>query len=132
MVAHVMPRPKLNRPTDSELAILRALWKRGPSTVRQVFEDLGEKSGYTTILKFMQIMTEKGLLERDEVGRTHVYRPKQSAEKTRRGLIHDLLERGFGGSAKELVLHALSAKPASREELAEIRKLISEMEKKYE
>src|SRR5690242_18271556 len=117
------------RPTDAELNILRVLWARGPSTVREISDELNRERpvGYTTVLKFMQIMTEKGLLLRDESARTHVYRTKLSEEKTLRQLVQDLLHRAFGGSAQKLVMQALSAKKASRAELDEIRKLIDEM-----
>ena len=118
------------RPTDAELAILRVLWRLGPSTVREVQEVLeAEKpTGYTTVLKFMQIMIKKGLLDRDKSQRTHVYRPCVPAEKTRRQLVGDLLERAFEGSAEQLVVQALSAKKVSPDELAKIRALLDEME----
>jgi predicted transcriptional regulator len=118
------------RPTDAELRILQVLWARGASTVREVQEELGAETGYTTILKLLQIMTEKGLTSRDESQKTHVYRAKQPAQDTRKQLVRDLLERAFSGSAKEMVMQALSAKSSSREELAEIRKMIEEMERK--
>jgi BlaI family penicillinase repressor len=118
------------RPTDAELRILQALWARGPSTVRQVNEELGSDAGYTTTLKLLQIMTEKGLTRRDESEKTHVYCARRPATETRKQLIRDLLDRAFGGSASEMVLQALSAKSSSREELAEIRKMIEEMERK--
>ena len=125
-----MPKKKLPRPTDGELAILRVLWRRGPSTVRKVMEELNrvQETGYTTVLKLMQIMMEKGLLVREESARTHVYEPAVTEERTQRQLIGDLLERAFSGSSKNLVMRALSAKKASREELAEIRRLLDEME----
>ena len=121
------PTPK---PTEVELEILRVLWGRGPSTVRQVLNAPGQarKKGYTTVLKMLQIMTEKGLVLRDESERTHIYRPRFSEEHTQRRLVSDLLNRAFGGSARKLVLQALSSKKASAEELAEIRKLIDELE----
>ena len=125
-----MPKPELPRPTDAELAILRVLWQRGPSTVRQVLEATGEETGYTTILKFLQIMTEKGLVTRDESARTHVYQASLPETTTQRQLISDLLERAFSGSAAKLVLQALSTKKASAQELKEIRKLLDEMERK--
>lgn len=120
----------LPRPTDAELAILRVLWRTGPATVRQVQEELNasQPTGYTTVLKFMQIMTEKGLVERDESQRTHVYRATLPEEETQRQLVNDLLERAFGGSAQQLVLQALSVKKASRQELSEIRQLLNEIE----
>ena len=115
------------RPTDAELAILRVLWERGPSTVRQVHEVLVVRVGqtaYTTALKLLQIMTEKGLVRRDDTDRSHVYSPRLSEEQTQRQLVRDLLDRAFGGSASKLVLQALNARRATPEELGEIRKLI--------
>jgi predicted transcriptional regulator len=116
------------RPTEAELEILRALWERGPSTVRQVHEAIAaaRDTGYTTTLKLMQIMADKGLVTRDESARTHIYAPRVSQESTQRQLVTDLVTRAFGGSAAELVLRALSSHTASDEELAEIRKLIDE------
>jgi predicted transcriptional regulator len=120
-------RRTLPRPTDAELAILRVLWERGPSTVRQVHQSLADarRTGYTTTLKLMQIMAEKGLVTRDESSRTHVYAARVSRDATQRQLVRDLLDRAFGGSAAALVLQALSANPASREELSEIQRLIT-------
>lgn len=112
------------KPTDAELAILRILWSRGPSTVRQVAELLGKDTGYTTALKLMQIMAEKGLVVRDESARTHVYEAAYTEDQTQRQLVTDLLDRAFGGSAAKLVMQALSTKKASPEELAEIRRLL--------
>ena len=114
------------RPTDAELAILRVLWVRGPSTVRQVHEVLGrERPGaYTTALKLLQIMTEKGLVERDDRDRTHVYRARLSEEQTQRQLVRDLVDRAFGGSATKLVLQALATNRASADELREIRHIL--------
>src|SRR5687767_8577894 len=105
----------LPRPTDAELTILRVLWHRGPSTVRQVHDELNraQATGYTTVLKFLQIMTDKGLVDRDESQRTHVYRPRIAEDKTQRQLVRDLLDRAFGGSAQKLIMQALSAKKAS-------------------
>ena len=127
-----MPKPDLPRPTDAELAILRVLWERGPSTVRDVTVALQNErgTGYTTALKLMQIMTEKGLVQRNDSQRTHVYEAVAAAEVTQKQLVTDLLERAFGGSAQQLVMQALSSKKASSAELVEIRKLIDEMEKK--
>ena len=125
-----MPKNLLPRPTDSELSILRVLWRRGPSTVRQVQEELGEDTGYTTVLKFFQIMTDKGLVTRDDSQHAHIYQAKLAEEETQRQLVVDLLDRAFSGSAKKLVVQALSAKKASTEELAEIRRLLDEMERK--
>ncbi len=114
------------RPTDAELAILRVLWERGPSTVRQVHDVLNRDrpAGYTTALKLLQIMTEKGLVRRDETDRTHIYQARLSEEQTQRQLIRDLLDRAFGGSASKLVMQALAARRSTPEELGEIRKLI--------
>jgi BlaI family transcriptional regulator, penicillinase repressor len=116
------------RPTDAELAILGVLWERGPSTVRQVQDVLNEQrpTGYTTVLKLLQIMTEKQLVSRDESDRTHVYRARWSQSETQRQLLDDLLERAFGGSATTLVMQALSGSKATPEELAEIQRLIEE------
>jgi BlaI family transcriptional regulator, penicillinase repressor len=126
-----MRKPTLPRPTDAELAILRVLWRLGPSTVRQVQETLNQEreTGYTTVLKLMQIMTEKGLVERDESDRSHVYRASVKAEQTQRQLVDDLLERAFGGSARQLVMQALTGKKTSAMELAQIRKLLDELER---
>lgn len=122
-----MPRQR-SRPTDAELAILQVLWQHGPSTVRQVHERLSgaRDTGYTTTLKLMQIMAEKGLVTRDESARTHVYKARRSREQTQRQLVSDLLDRAFGGSAAALVMQALSAHPASAEELREIRRLLDD------
>jgi predicted transcriptional regulator len=126
-----MPKKSLPRPTDGELAILRVLWRRGPSTVRAVLEELNRDggTGYTTVLKLMQILAEKGLLRRDESARTHIYEAALTQQQTQRQLIGHLLERAFNGSAQKLVLQALSAKKASPKELAEIRRLIDELER---
>jgi len=116
------------KPTDAELAILRVLWSRGPSTVRQVHDALtGQRAtGYTTALKLLQIMSEKGLVARDETDRSHVYSARLSEGETQRQLLDDLLGRAFGGSATKLVMQALSADKATPAELAEIRRLIDE------
>jgi BlaI family transcriptional regulator, penicillinase repressor len=123
--------PDPPRPTDAELAILRVLWRRGPSTVRQVMDELNRQqpTGYTTVLKMLQIMTEKRLVDREEVGRLHVYEPVRSESETQRQLLGDLLERAFNGSARQLVLQALATRPAAPGELAEIRRLLDELEK---
>ena len=125
-----MDKAELPRPTDSELSILRVLWRLGPSTVRRVQEELNQNqtTGYTTVLKLLQIMNEKGLVNRDERERTHIYNAAVPEEETKQQLVTDLLKRAFGGSARQLVLHALSAKKASRKELAQIRRLLDEME----
>ena len=118
------------RPTDAELDILSVLWSRGQCTVREVHEALQSRkpTQYTTVLKMLQIMTEKGLVRRDENQRAHVYRPSQPREKTQSQLAGDLLQRAFGGSARGLMLGALSAKKATKSELAELRKLLDEYE----
>src|SRR3954469_24958110 len=120
----------LRVPTDGELGILQALWRLGPSTVRQVHEHLGGDGGYTTTLKLLQIMTEKGLVKRDDEARSHIYAAAQPAQATQRQLLKELADKAFAGSAAQLVLQALSTKRASPEELAEIRKLLDEHEKK--
>ena len=122
---------ELPQPTDAELAILRILWERGPSTVREVHRVLDhiKRTGYTTALKLMQIMTDKGLVTRDESQRTHAYTAKRAAEETQRQLVADLMDRAFGGAAQAMVMRALSVKKASKEELKEIRKLVNQLEK---
>ncbi|MCC6292000.1 MAG: BlaI/MecI/CopY family transcriptional regulator [Bryobacterales bacterium] len=122
--------PITPRPTDAELEILSVLWRLGSSTVREVHDVLSKERAiqYTTTLKLMQIMAEKGLLERDESARSHVYSARQPRERTQSQLAGHLLERAFGGSARNLLMGALSAKKASREELAELRKLLDEYE----
>jgi BlaI family penicillinase repressor len=131
MIAYSHPNT-LPRPTEAELAILRVLWKRGPSTVREVLEEIcrSQDTGYTTVLKLMQIMTEKGLVKRDEAGRSHIYQPTLAEEATQQQLVCDLLDRAFGGSAQKLVLQALAARPADPQELAEIRRLIQAFERR--
>ena len=116
-------------PTAAELDILNALWRIGPATVREVHDALGTENGYTTTLKQMQVMTEKGLVIRSERFRAHVYEAGIPREQMRRQIAGDLLDRAFEGSARELILGALSAKPASAKELAEIRQMIAEFEK---
>ena len=116
-------------PTDAELEILGVLWERGPATVREVHEALVDKGvAYTTILKLMQIMHEKALLDRDTTDRSHVYKPRVQRERTQRELVRDLADRAFGGSAAALVQRALAAKPATAAELKEIRALLSQLE----
>lgn len=121
-----MSKPSLPRPTDAELAILRVLWSRGPSTVRQIHDVLLRErpTAYTTALKLLQIMTEKGLVRRDESARTHIYHARLTEDQTQRQLVRDLLDRAFGGSASKLVMQALASKRASPQELGEIRKLL--------
>ncbi len=114
------------RPTDAELEILRVLWDRGEATVREVQETVERRrsAGYTTVLKLLQIMTEKGLVERDESERAHVYRARRQRHETEKQLVGDLLERAFGGSSSRLVLQALASRTASPEEIAEIREFL--------
>lgn len=123
----MVPRlPQL--PTNGELSILRVLWDHGPSTVRQVQEALEQTrpTGYTTVLKLLQIMTDKGLVRRDEAQRTHVYSSRLSQEQTQRQLLRDLMDRAFEGSAGQLVMRALAPDVASTDELTEIRKLLED------
>jgi predicted transcriptional regulator len=128
-----MARRRLPRPTDAELDILSVLWARGPSTVRQVHDVLSANRAfaYTTTLKLLQLMTEKGVAVREESGRIHLYRAAVAQEETQRHLIRDLVDRAFGGSPTQLVMQALAAKPASQEELREIRRLLAEHEEKH-
>jgi predicted transcriptional regulator len=123
-----MTRHHVPRPTDAELAILRVLWDLGPCTVRQVHDVLSRErpAAYTTSLKLLQIMTDKGLVSRDERDRSHVYHARLTEEQTQRQLVRDLLDRAFGGSATKLVMQALAARRASAEELSEIRRLIDD------
>jgi BlaI family transcriptional regulator, penicillinase repressor len=121
---------KLPRPTPAELEILRILWAEGPSTVREVHERLerGHPTGYTTVLKLLQIMAEKRLVSRDETARAHVYAARMPEHQTQQQLVRDLLDRAFGGSAGNLVMHALSARKTSRQDLARIRELLDRLE----
>ena len=118
------------KPTASELEILRVLWARGPSTVREVYEALREQKslGYTTVLKLLQIMTAKGTVRRNEEQRAHVYEACQPAEETKRQLVGDVLRRVFEGSASELMIHALEGRRTSKKELDELRRLLDEYE----
>jgi predicted transcriptional regulator len=118
------------RPTEGELAILRVLWDRGPLSVRGVQRIMHEirPTGYTTVLKLLQIMTEKRLVERDEKQRPQIYRPRYTREKTQRQLLHDLMQRAFGGSMKSLVMQALPEGKASPEELRELEELLDRLE----
>ncbi len=118
------------RPTPAELAILRLLWENGPSTVREIQERMEQQrpTGYTTALKLLQIMTDKGLVRRDETARAHVYAAGAPEDQTQRQLVRDLLDRAFGGSATKLVMHALSARKTSRKELARIREMLDRLE----
>ena len=119
-------------PSNTELEILHVLWDRGPSTVRQVHDVMlkDREIGYTTVLKIMQVMATKKLVSRDETDRSHVYLPAVEEKSVKRRLVADLLDRAFEGSAAGLVMHALSGKKASREELDEIRKLLDEQERR--
>ena len=121
------PKPTLPRPTEAELGILRVLWTRGASTVREVHATLGSATGYTTVLKLMQIMAEKGLVVRDEEQRAHVYRVAIPEETTQRQLTSDFLQRAFGGSATRLMMHLVHGH-AGPEELAELRRMLEEAE----
>ncbi len=116
-------------PTDAELRILRVLWDRGPATVREVFEALEDDRGYTTVLKFLQIMHEKRLVTRRREGRSHVYAAAIEREPTQRALLRDLAEKAFAGSSDALVLRALSSRGASAEELEEVRGLLERLER---
>jgi BlaI family penicillinase repressor len=132
-----MPRPAASRPTDAEVAILGVLWRLGPSTVRAVHDELARTrppgyarpAGYTSVLKLMQIMTGKRLVTRDESSRTHVYHAAGTEAQTQRQLVRDLVDRAFGGSARALILQALSARRTSPAELAEIQQLIDDHRK---
>jgi predicted transcriptional regulator len=117
------------KPTSAELAILNVLWQRGPSTVRQIWEVLGADRtvGYTSILKLLQIMTEKGLVTRDERARSHVYRPRPTQAATQKLLLDELLEKAFGGSAAGLVLRVLSDRKTTPAEMKEIEGLLRKM-----
>jgi predicted transcriptional regulator len=120
---------KIPPPTEAELAILQALWKCGPSTVKEVQAELAEGTGYTTVLKQLQIMTEKGLVLRDEANRAHVYQASLAKEQTQQTLLGGVLDRVFLGSASELVLRALSSRRATPQELKEIRALVDRLAK---
>ena len=126
-----MKKRKLPKPTEGELAILRVLWRRGRGTVREVHTELGaiQNAGYTTVLKLMQIMAEKGLVTRNESQKSHVYTPVMTEKEVQRRFLRDLLDRLFDGSAHQLVLQALSTRKASPEEVAGIRKLLDDMGK---
>ena len=121
---------KSQKPTTSEIEILSVLWENGPMTVREVHSELAHHRdvGYTTILKLMQIMTEKGLVVRDESKRSHVYRPRQKAETTQKNIVKDLISRVFSGSTEKLVMRALSTKQTTPDQIAQIRKMLDELE----
>lgn len=125
-----MPRRRLPKPTDAELSILRVLWERGPSTVRQVQEilDRGRPTGYTTVLKLLQIMNEKRLVRRDERSKTHIYEAGVGEKEVQRRLIGELLDRAFSGSASQLVVRLLSSRRTSPRELEQIREYLDEID----
>jgi BlaI family transcriptional regulator, penicillinase repressor len=127
-----MRRTTAALPTASELEILQVLWRRGPSTVRDVYRTLAQdrEVGYSTVLKFMQIMTDKGTVVRDETVRPQVYRASQSQRGTQRGIIRDVVARVFGGSSASLVMQALSDRSASPEERRDIRRLLDSLDRK--
>lgn len=125
-----MSLKNLPKPTEAELQLLRVLWERGPSTVREIHEAGGDEkeTGYTTTLKILQKMADKGLVERDESARSHIYHAAIKAEQTQRQLVRDLLQKAFGGNPGQLVMQALSERKASKQELADIRRLLDKME----
>jgi BlaI family transcriptional regulator, penicillinase repressor len=118
------------KPTALELTILRVLWDRGPQTVRDIHATLNQSkpTGYTTVLKMLQIMTDKGLVERDETVRPQIYRARHSQDRTQKRLVRDLIDRAYGGSVKALVMHALSTRKSSPKELEAIEKLLDRFE----
>lgn len=120
----------LPNPTPVELDILRILWRRGPCTVRDVYTEMANERevAYTTALKMLQVMTEKKLVEREEEGKAHIYRARQSEESTQRSMVGEFLDRAFGGAAEKLVMQALTSRKTSPEELAEIRRLLDRLE----
>ena len=124
-----MAKMKTSKPTDAELGILNVLWKRGALTVKEIHEVMGEETGYTTTLKLLQIMTEKGLVVRNESQRAHVYQARHTETDTQRQLLTGLLNKAFSGSTSQLVMQALASKRATAEELAEIKKLIERLAK---
>jgi predicted transcriptional regulator len=126
-----LKKSKRPKPTEAELTILKALWQLGPSTVRELWEQISpdQQTGYTTVLKLLQIMLEKGLVKRNDSARTHVYEAAASEEQTQRQVVRHVLERMFAGSARKLVMQALEVKRASPAELNEIRKLLDELER---
>jgi predicted transcriptional regulator len=125
-----MARRATNRPTDAELEILKVLWERGPSTVREVRGALPRRVAHTTVLTLLQIMEDKGLVERDASQRAHIYRARQTRPGVARRLAKDLLDRMFEGSAPELVLYALQGRKATPDELDEIRRIVNELERR--
>jgi BlaI family penicillinase repressor len=122
--------PDLPCPTESELAILRVLWGRAPQSVREVHDAIAAEKpvGYTTVLKTLQIMFDKGLVKRDERQKAHLYRPAMPAPRMQKRLVDDLVDRAFGGAASQLVMHALSGRKASPEEIAQLRSLVESLD----
>ncbi len=125
-------KSRLPKPTEVELELLRVLWSKGSATVREIYESVSQQRtlGYTSVLKMLQIMTEKGLVERTEAGKAHIYRAAATQEETQSQMLRDLSERLFAGSAAQLAMHALSMQAASAEELEEIRKIIRQKKEK--
>lgn len=128
----IRKRPSLPRPTESELELLGILWEKGPATVRDLHQEIGARRGigYTSVLKLLQIMTEKGLVEREEAGKAHIYRPAASQQETQNQMLRDMSERLFAGSAAQLALHALALEPVSDREMEELRNLIAKKRKR--
>ena len=124
----MMKQPILPKPTEGELELLRVLWTKGSATVREVHDEIAQQRplGYTSVLKLLQIMTEKGLVQRTESSKAHLYRATVSQEETQSQMLRDLSDRLFSGSAAQLAMHALSMEPANAEELEEIRKLLGQ------
>ncbi len=129
-----MPKQNQRKPTAAELEILAVLWEKDAATVKEVHEVINQRkpTGYTTVLKTMQIMREKGLVERDDANKAHVFKAVEAQSETQKSLVSDLIEKVFRGSALKLVQHVLEAKPSSADELKKIRKLIKEAEKRGE
>jgi BlaI family penicillinase repressor len=130
-VNNILMASKQRRPTEGELGILQVLWEGGPRSVRDIQRVLNEvkPTGYTTVLKLLQIMTDKGLVERDESQRPQIYRARYSQQQTQRQLLRDLMQRAFGGSVKALVLQAMASKRSSKEELEAIESLLDRFER---
>jgi BlaI family transcriptional regulator, penicillinase repressor len=133
-VNNVSMASKPRRPTEGELGILRVLWEGGPLSVRDIQKILNQSrpTGYTTVLKLLQIMTEKGLVERDEKCRPQIYRARYSQDHTQRQLVRDLVDRAFGGSVRAMVLQALATKKSSAEELEAVEKVLDQFERGQE
>ena len=127
-----MAKTRLHKPTSAELEILRVLWEHGPCTVRQVHEAMGEEKsvGYTSVLKLLQIMTTKGLVCRNEDQRAHIYEAQHPATEMKRELASDVLRKVFGGSAREMMMHALDGRQTSKQELDDLRRLLDQYEEK--